>query len=95
MREQTNGYAHDEIGKAYFELKQFDKSYYHLKKAYETQCTDYYSSYVIALIYEQKGQLGKAIYHLIEVINSVPAFSKAYNKLGEIYLTKNEFEKAL
>ena len=55
---------------------------------------DYMTTYYLGLIYEKIGNYRNTIFYLIDTIEKNSTFEKAYIKLGEIFLVKNEFEKA-
>lgn len=53
------------------------------------------TTYILALIFDSKGNHKEAIFYLIETIEKNSRFEKAYTKLGEMFLARNEVDKAL
>ncbi|MGD0591626.1 MAG: tetratricopeptide repeat protein [Bacteroidota bacterium] len=89
--------AADWLQKGYnaHELKEYDNAILYFQKAIELDPKDAEPYAILGAVYNQKGNLVKAIQCCEKAIELNPGFSGAYNNLGLAYKNKGDFDKAI
>lgn len=81
-------------GKTYYILNDIDKCITELTMARESENLD--ASYLLGIVYMQKGDYQKAEQALLEVVSSDDAkTAEAYNALGQCYFEEENYDKAI
>lgn len=88
-------YYLENLGRAYFENKNFEESINSYRKAFEFEPDNFDILFNLALTYKNNGQIDEAIENYKKAIEIIPDNSKAYFNLAGIYDSLNDTFNAL
>lgn len=87
--------AHDNLGLAYIERKEYEMALAEFKKTLELNPRYYLAYYNAGVVYQLKGELDLARYSYEECIRLNPRYFRAYYNLGIVYRKFGETGKAV
>lgn len=94
-KEPNNMFAHSNLGKIYFDQKEFDLALASYRKALDINPNFSMAQNNIAMVYMETGNYEKAEAIFKKALEHTPDFELANGNLGEIYLLQKHYDKAV
>lgn len=94
-KEPNNMFAHNNLGKIYFDLKELDLALASYRKALDINPDFIMAQNNIAMVYKETGDYEKAEAAFKETLERFPKFELANANLGEIYLLQKRYGEAV
>ncbi len=86
--------AHGNLGRAYLDLKLYDKAIPEFEAALKINPRSYKAHYNLGFAYEKKGILKAAVYQYNQTVNLKPGYADAHFNLGNIYQQQGLLDQA-